>query len=146
MFYFLSPYLRYRQWRLGLSFRTVFCGNDKKTKITYLERESSCDQPAILFVHGFSGSCGQWLDILQVISFVRYDMIWIFLKRSFFSHQFVSPADGRILAIDLPGHGQSPGSLETANINSMIEVLKEVSRMLFVLRVNYEICRCYFSS
>jgi pimeloyl-ACP methyl ester carboxylesterase len=67
------------------------------------------DGPAILFIHGLSGCWGNWLEQLTVFA-----------------------ATNRVIAIDLPGFGHSPGGAGELSMGGYAQLLDELLEQLGV--------------
>ncbi|XP_028406325.1 monoacylglycerol lipase abhd6-A-like [Dendronephthya gigantea] len=78
----IRMWTRYRVWRACLKKHRLKITDD--LEISYLERKAAADANVLLFVHGFTGDKEIYSDLIRFL-----------------------PTKFHIIAIDLPGHGES---------------------------------------
>ena len=79
--------------------------------ISYMDRPAKDDnQPTLVFIHGITGQKLGWIPLLRQL-----------------------PSSWRIVALDLPGHGESDFSEDlTYCVDFFVEILHKVSEMLAI--------------
>ena len=89
--------------------------------ICYMDRPAKDDnQPTLVFIHGITSQKGGWIPLLRQL-----------------------PSSWRIVALDLPGHGESDFSKDlTYNQHTFVDIMHKVSdiighRVQCYININY---------
>ena len=98
-----NVFLRIQVWRAQMSRHLIKITDG--LEISYIERKGKINEKTIIFLHGFSGDSEMFCDITRLL-----------------------PDTLHVVAIDLPGHGQSKPNDEKGDyrISSKVENLHKV--------------------
>ena len=92
--------------------------------ISYMDRPAKDDQqPTLVFVHGFTNQKVVWIPLLRQL-----------------------PSSWRIIAFDLPGHGESGFSEDfTYFPNTLVDLMHKVSDWKNIIVILYKLCNIAWS-